>query len=91
MSAAGTAKVPETLLESSQDLYAAVQNFFQAVLGPSSGQRRQLLVGGESYAGKFVPGLGKACALLLCGLALWGLASRGVHVLLSFWPWQGFK
>lgn len=59
LSAAGTAKVPGTLLESSQDLYAAVQNFFQAVLGPSNGQRRQLLVGGESYAGKFVPGLGK--------------------------------
>jgi carboxypeptidase C (cathepsin A) len=51
--------VPATLLDSSQDLYAAVQNFFRAVLGNTTGQRRQLIVGGESYAGKFVPGLGE--------------------------------
>eukprot|EP00884_Botryococcus_braunii_P007980 jgi/Botrbrau1/17183/Bobra.0157s0074.1 len=53
----GSAKVPETLLESSQDLYAAVQNFFRAVLGNPSGLQRQLIVAGESYGGKFVPGL----------------------------------
>ena len=54
MDAAGRGKIPTTETEVAEDLYAALQQFFQA---PGL-QGRPLYVAGESYAGKYVPSIG---------------------------------
>lgn len=53
---AGTGRIPDNEDEIAADLYVALQDFFKAHPHLSS---RPFFISGESYAGKYIPAIGK--------------------------------
>lgn len=58
----GTRSIPTDERQVAEDLYEGLQAFFRQ--SPNQ-QRRPLFITGESYAGKYVPSIGKCCTCIL--------------------------